>query len=52
MKPGPNGAIIYEGTGPVDATRQALKALAKEVGSQVSWPSPSPEAKLTLDSNM
>ena len=36
MKLGPNGAIIFEGTGPVDATRQALKDLAKEVGSRVS----------------
>lgn len=36
MKSGPNGMIIFEGTGPVDATRQALKDLAKEVGSKVS----------------
>ena len=36
MKPGPNGTIIFQGTGPVDATRQALKDLAKEVGSKVS----------------
>lgn len=36
MKPGPNGVIIFEGTGPVDAARQALKDLAKEVGSTVS----------------
>lgn len=35
MKPGPNGVIIFEGTGPVDAARQALKDLAKEVGSTV-----------------
>ena len=34
MKSGPNGNIIFEGTGPVDATRQALKDLAKEVGSK------------------
>ena len=36
MKPGMNGSIIFQGTGPVDATRQALKDLAKEVGSKVS----------------
>ena len=35
LKPGPNGVIIFEGTGPVDAARQALKDLAKEVGSTV-----------------
>ena len=35
MKPGPNGVIIFEGIGPVDAVRQALKDLAKEVGSTV-----------------
>lgn len=34
MKSGPNGNIIFEGTGPVDAARQALKDLAKEVGSK------------------
>ena len=38
MKPGPNGIIIFEGIGPVDATRQALKDLAKEVGSTVCLP--------------
>ena len=38
MKPGVNGSIIFQGTGPVDATRQALKDLAKEVGSRVSLP--------------
>lgn len=37
MKPGPNGVIIFEGTGPVDAARQALKDLAKEVGSTVDY---------------
>ena len=36
MKSGPNGTIIFEGTGPVDATRQALKDLAQEVGSKAS----------------
>ena len=42
MKTGPNGNIIFRGTGPVDATRQALKDLAKEVGSkqQVKVPLP------------
>ena len=42
MKTGPNGNIIFRGTGPVDATRQALKDLAKEVGSkqQVKVPIP------------
>ena len=37
MKPGPSGAIIFEGTGPVDAARQALKDVAKEVGSKVGF---------------
>ena len=42
MKSGPNGNIIFEGTGPIDAARQALKDLAKEVGSkqQVKIPIP------------
>lgn len=39
IKPGPNGVIIFEGIGPVDAARQALKDLAKEVGSTVCRPS-------------
>ena len=34
MKSSPNGNIIFEGTGPVDAVRQALKDLAKEIGSK------------------
>ena len=38
MKPGPNGVIIFEGSGPVDAARQALKDLAKDVGSTVCHP--------------
>ncbi|KAG8532776.1 uncharacterized protein KY384_002654 [Bacidia gigantensis] len=33
VKPGFNGGVVFEGTGPVDATRQALKDVAKEVGS-------------------
>lgn len=37
MKPGPGGTIIFEGTGPVDATRQALRDVAKEVGSKVCF---------------
>ena len=42
MKSGTNGNIVFEGTGPVEATRQALKDLAKEVGSkqQVKIPIP------------
>ena len=36
MKPGPGGVIYFEGKGPVDAVRQALKDVAKEVGSKVS----------------
>ena len=33
VKSGPNRSLIFEGRGPVDATRQVLKDLAKEVGS-------------------
>jgi hypothetical protein len=32
---GPGGALYFEGRGPVDAVRQALKDVAKEVGSKV-----------------
>ena len=35
MKPGPGGVIYFEGKGPVDAVRQALKDVAREVGSKV-----------------
>ena len=35
MKPGPGGTIYFEGKGPVDAVRQALKDVAREVGSKV-----------------
>jgi len=35
MSNGPNSCVIFEGTGPVDAVRQALKDVAKEVGSKV-----------------
>ncbi|KAL9128514.1 MAG: hypothetical protein Q9217_002810 [Psora testacea] len=34
MRTGANGNVIFEGKGPVDATRQLLKDLAKEVGSK------------------
>ena len=37
MKPGPNGTVVFEGTGPVDAARQALRDVAKEVGSKVRF---------------
>ena len=42
MKTAGNGHIIFEGRGPVDATRQVLKDLAKEIGSkqQVKIPIP------------
>ncbi len=36
MRPGPGGAINFEGRGPTDAVRQALKEVAKELGSKVS----------------
>lgn len=36
MSTGPGGVIIFEGIGPVDAVRQALKEVAKELGSKVS----------------
>lgn len=42
MKPGPSGTIIFEGTGPVDATRQALRDVAKELGSKQSVKVPIP----------
>lgn len=32
---GPNGDIIFEGTGPVEAVRQALKELVQTIGSKV-----------------
>lgn len=35
MKPGLNGYLYFEATGPVDAVRQALLETAKEIGSQV-----------------
>ena len=36
MKLGPDGMIQFEGKGSVEAVRQALKDVAKEVGSKVS----------------
>ena len=35
VRPGPGGVMYFEGKGPVDAVRQALKDVAKEVGSRV-----------------
>jgi hypothetical protein len=35
MRGGPNGSIIFEGKGSVDAVRQALKEVAQQVGSKV-----------------
>ncbi len=35
MKPGPQGVLIVEATGPVGAVRQALLETAKEIGSKV-----------------
>lgn len=36
MRPGPNNGLIFEGVGPFEATRQALKDVAREIGSKVS----------------
>lgn len=52
MKPGPNGVIVFEGVGPVDAARQALKDLAKEVGSTVCCPWHLQRLEITSDSNL
>ena len=35
MRPGPDNGLVFEGTGPYEATRQALRDLAKEIGSKV-----------------
>lgn len=35
MSTGSGGVIVFEGTGPVEAVRQALKEVAKELGSKV-----------------
>lgn len=37
MRPGPGGVINFEGRGPIDAVRQALKEVAKELGSKVGY---------------
>ncbi|KAL8666908.1 MAG: hypothetical protein Q9202_001148 [Teloschistes flavicans] len=42
MKSGPSGTIIFEGTGPIDAARQALRDVAREVGSKQSVKIPIP----------
>ena len=36
MKEGVGGVRIFEGTGPVDAVRQALREIANQIGSKVS----------------
>jgi hypothetical protein len=35
VREGPSGQLVFEGTGPVDAVRQALKEVASQVGSKV-----------------
>ena len=35
MKPGAGGAFVFEGVGPLDDTRKALKDVAKEIGLKV-----------------
>ncbi|MCJ1316306.1 hypothetical protein MMC15_001627 [Xylographa vitiligo] len=42
MKPGSGGVLVFEGKGPVDAVRQALKDVAKEVGSKQAIKVPIP----------
>ncbi|OKL56324.1 hypothetical protein UA08_08394 [Talaromyces atroroseus] len=42
MRGGPNGSIIFEGKGSVDAVRQALKEVAQQVGSKQSVRVPIP----------
>ncbi|QKX58723.1 uncharacterized protein TRUGW13939_05850 [Talaromyces rugulosus] len=42
MRGGPNGSIIFEGKGSVDAVRQALKDVAQQVGSKQSVKVPIP----------
>ena len=37
MSTGPGGMIIFEGTGPVEAVRHALKQVAQELGSKVGF---------------
>ena len=35
MKPGPGGVFVFEGVGPLEDTRQALKDVAREIGVKV-----------------
>ncbi|KAI9835902.1 MAG: hypothetical protein M1819_001800 [Sarea resinae] len=42
MKPGPGGIVIFEGRGPVEAVRQALKDVAGHLGSKQSIKVPIP----------
>jgi hypothetical protein len=35
LRSGPNGSVIFEGKGSVEAVRQALKEVAQQVGSKV-----------------
>ena len=42
FKQGPRGVIIFEGTGPYEDTRQALRDVAQEVGSKQSVTIPVP----------
>ncbi|KAL1970018.1 hypothetical protein VTN77DRAFT_6423 [Rasamsonia byssochlamydoides] len=42
MRGGPNGSVIFEGKGSVDAVRQALKEVAQQVGSKQSVRVPIP----------
>ena len=37
MRSGPGGTIIFEGTGPVEAVRLALKEIAQQIGSKVRF---------------
>jgi hypothetical protein len=45
MKSGPGGVIVFEGTGPVDAVRIALKEVANQLCAKVSF-------KPTFDPNV
>jgi hypothetical protein len=35
-KEGPGGVVVFEGQGPVDAVRQALKEIVQQIGTKVS----------------
>ncbi|KAF2117152.1 hypothetical protein BDV96DRAFT_571649 [Lophiotrema nucula] len=41
-KAGPSGLVIFEATGPIDAVRESLKEIAKEVGKKLSFKVPVP----------